>query len=72
MLIPGAIFFFAQMYVRQFRRWLRTPLLRVYVYTLRTQNITTRVTDKIADVPIKIYAVSAQVSTTVRRIVARS
>ncbi len=72
MLIPGAILFFAQMYVRQFRRWLRTPLLRVYVYTLRAQNITTRVTDKIADVPIKIYAVSAQVSTTVRRIVARS
>ncbi len=71
MLVPGVIFFFAQKYLRRFRHWLRTPILRVYVYVLRAQNITMRATDGIANVPIKLHMAGAQVSTTVRRLVAR-
>ncbi len=71
MLVPGAIFFFAQKYLRRFRRWLRTPILRVYVYTLRAQNLTMRATDGIVQVPIKLHMLGAQASTTARYLVSR-
>ena len=71
MLIPGAIFFFAQKYLRQFRKWLRLPLLRVYVYTLRVQNVTLRASNAIVGIPIGVQSLGARMRTTARRLVAR-
>ncbi len=68
MLVPGLILFFAQKYLRRFRHWLRLPILRVYVYTLRVQNVTIKVTNGIAEIPIRAQIAGAQVSTTVRRL----
>ena len=72
MLIPGAIFFFAQKYLRRFRHWLRLPILRVYVYTLRVQNITLRVSNGIVGMPITMQMLSVRMRTTARRLVAKS
>ncbi len=72
MLIPGALFFFAQKYLRRFRKWLRMPLLRVYVYTLRVQNMTLRASNAVAAVPIRAQVIGTRVRTTARRLVARS
>ncbi|MGB8643795.1 MAG: hypothetical protein WCF84_01035 [Anaerolineae bacterium] len=71
MLVPGVLLFFAQKYLRRFRRWLRLPILRVYVYTLRAQNITANATNGIVEVPIRLHMLGAQVSATVRHLVAR-
>ncbi len=68
MLIPGAILFFAQKYLRQFRHWLRLPLLRVQVYTLRVQQLTMRATDGIARVPIAMHMLGTQARVTVKHL----
>ncbi len=69
MLIPGAILFFVQKYLRQFRHWLRLPLLRVQVYTLRVQHLTLRATDGVARVPIAMHMLATQARVTVQRLV---
>ncbi len=69
MLVPAAIFFFAQKYLRRFRRWLRMPLLRVYVYTLRVQNLTLNASNSIIRVPIGVRAFSARMRATAARLV---
>lgn len=66
MLIPAALFGFAWWYLRKGRKWLVNPLLMGQVYALRAQQITMKVTDGIASVPIQIAATTTQVSTTLR------
>jgi len=68
--IPGVIFFFAQKYLRIFRHWLKMPLLRAQVYALRTQEITQRVANRIADVPITLQMLNVRVQATARRFMA--
>jgi hypothetical protein len=65
-LIPGIILFFAQKYLRVFRRWLKLPLLQTQLWALRIQQSVQRGTEAIAAVPIEIYAFSARVKTTAR------
>ncbi len=68
--IPGVILFFAQKYLRIFRHWLKLPLLRVQVYTLRVQEVTQRAANRIADVPIALQMLNVRVRATARRFVA--
>lgn len=66
MLIPGVAFGFAWWYLRKVPKKLEMPFLMAHVYALRVQQITMKVTDGIANVPIQISCVAAQVSGTVR------
>ncbi len=68
--IPGIIFYFAQLYLRRFRHWLRMPLLRVLVYTLRVQNVTLRASNWIVGVPISLQMLTVRARATARRFVA--
>ncbi len=68
MLIPGVILFFAQKYLRRFRHWLRLPLLRVQVYTLRVEHLTMRATDGVARVPIAMHMLAARARVTVEHL----
>jgi hypothetical protein len=67
--VPGVAFYFAQLYLRRFRRWLRLPLLHAQVWTLRIQRGTTGASDRIADVPITLHSARARLSTTTRGVV---
>lgn len=69
--VPGVALFFAQKYLRIFRHWLRLPLLRVLVYTLRAQNITLRASSGIVSVPIAMQMLGERVRSTARRLVVR-
>jgi hypothetical protein len=69
--VPGIALFFAQKYLRIFRRWLRMPLLRVLVYALRVQNITVRASSGIAGVPIAMQMLGVRMRATARRLVVR-
>ena len=69
--VPGVILFFAQKYLRKFRHWLRLPLLRVLVYTLRVQNLTLRASNEIAGVPIAMQMLAVRLRATARRLVVR-
>ncbi len=69
--VPGVILFFAQKYLRQFRHWLRLPLLRILVYALRVQNLTLRASNEIAGVPIAMQMLAVRLRTTARRLGAR-
>ena len=69
-LIPGVIFYFAQLYLRRFRHWLRTPLLYAQVYTLRVQNETLRASNWIVGIPISLQMLNVRVRATARRFVA--
>ena len=53
-------------YIRKGRKALGTPFLMAQVYSLRLQIATTRVTDRIAAVPIQIDAAATQVTTTAK------
>ncbi len=59
--VPGVALFFAQIYLRKGRRALRVPLLRVLVLTLRVQHATTRLSNAIVNVPIRIQMLGARV-----------
>lgn len=63
-LVIGAAFGFGWWYLRKGRKALAIPLLMGQVYTLRAQQITMKVTDAIANVPISIHATTAQIKTT--------
>jgi hypothetical protein len=69
--VPGVILFFAQKYLRILRHWLRLPLLRVLVYTLRVQNLTLRASTGIIGVPVAMQMLGVRVRATARRLVAR-
>ena len=69
--IPGVVLYFAQRYLRVFRHWLRLPLLRVLVYTLRVQNMTLRASTGIIGVPIAMQMLGVRMRATARRMVAR-
>ncbi len=68
LLVPLVIVFFAQRYLRRFRHWLRLPLLRVQVYTLRVQHLAMRATDGVARVPIAMHMLGTQVEVTIRHL----
>jgi hypothetical protein len=72
LLIPGVILFFAQKYLRQFRHWLKMPLLRVQVYALRAQHVTLRASTWIAGVPISLQMLNVRLRATARRFMAGS
>lgn len=55
---------FGLKYLRKGRKALGIPLLMAQVYALRAQQITIKVTDRVASVPIGIHGVTTQVKTT--------
>lgn len=64
--VPGVIFYFAQLYLRRFRRWLRLPLLHAQVWTLRLEQGSARVSARIAYVPITLHSIGVRVAVTTR------
>ncbi|GEM_PF-747193 len=64
--VPGVLVYLAQLYLRRFRRWLRTPLLDARVWALRIAQHTQRVSVRVANVPITLYALGARLQVTTR------
>jgi hypothetical protein len=62
----GAAFFYARRYVKQFRLWLKLPLLQAQVYMLRTQKITGDVSNAVVGVPMALSAGTERVTATTR------
>lgn len=69
LLVPGAAFFFALRGVRYVNRWLRMPLMQAQLWALRIQTGTTRASNAVSGVPIKLYSTSARVRVTVRGVI---
>jgi hypothetical protein len=67
--VPGIAFYFAQLYLRRFRRWLRLPLLTAHVWALRIEQGTARASERIAGAPIALHCASARFSVTTRGVV---
>lgn len=61
----GAVYGGAWWYLRKGRKALGLPLLMGQVYALRVQHATMKVTDGVANVPIKVATATTQVKTTV-------
>jgi hypothetical protein len=70
--IPGVMLFFAQKYLRQGRKWLHVPFLRVQVAMLRAQELTLRASYSIIEVPIRVQMLRSRVVATARALVERS
>ena len=66
---PGIAFYFAQLYLRRFNRWLRLPLLTAQVWALRIEQGTARTAERVARAPIALYSASAQCRVTTRGVV---
>ncbi len=66
--VPGVALFFAQKYLRRFRRWLRFPLLRVQVYALRVEHLSLRLSNSVIGIPITMQMLGARTRTTLRRL----
>jgi hypothetical protein len=69
LLIPLLAFFFAQLYLRRFNRWLRLPLLNAQVWALRIEQGVSGGADRIAAAAIAMHGTSAQVSTTAHGVI---
>ena len=67
--VPLVAFYFAQLYVRRFNRWLRLPLLNAQVWALRIEQGVSRSADRIAAVPIAMHETGARISTTARGVI---
>ena len=67
--VPGVALYFAQLYLRRFRRWLRMPLLNAQVWALRIQQGAARASDRAASVPIALHGAGARVGVTTRGVV---
>lgn len=66
--VPGVVFYFAQKYLRRFRRWLRLPLLNTQVWALRIQQGTSRVSARVADIPIAMSSLGTRLYVTTRSV----
>lgn len=66
--IPGIVLYFAQLYLRRFRRWLRAPLLNAQLWARRIEQGTQRVSARVANVPITLYGLSARLHITARSV----
>lgn len=67
--IPGVVFYFILKYLRQFKRWLKLPLMNAQVWALRIQYGTQRTSEQITQVPIAAYSTGARWSTTARNVI---
>lgn len=67
--VPLVALYFAQLYLRRFRRWLRMPLLNAQVWALRIQQGATRASDRAARVPIALHSAGARADVTARGVV---
>jgi len=67
--VPGIAFYFAQLYLRRFNRWLRLPLLTAQVWALRIEQGAARASERIANVPIGLHGAGAQFRVTTRGVV---
>lgn len=65
--VPGVIIYFAQMYLRRFRRWLHRSLLNVHVWALRIQQGTQHTSVRVAHVPVTLSSFGTRVYVTTRR-----
>lgn len=68
-LATGAALGFGWWYLRKGRKALGMPLLMAHVYALRTQHVTMKVSDAVANVPIQISSLTTRVTTTARALV---
>ncbi|MCI0475618.1 MAG: hypothetical protein L0Y55_05175, partial [Anaerolineales bacterium] len=50
LVVPLVALYFAQLYLRRFRRWLRMPLLNAQVWALRIEQGAARASDRAANV----------------------
>ncbi|MEW5719535.1 MAG: hypothetical protein AB1817_12960 [Chloroflexota bacterium] len=66
---PGIAFYFAQLYLRRFNRWLRLPLLTAQVWALRIEQGTARAAERVASAPIALHSAGAQFRVTTRGVV---
>lgn len=66
--IPGIVLYFAQLYLRRFRRWLRAPLLNAQLWARRVEQGTQRASVRVANVPITLYALGTHLHITARRV----
>lgn len=64
--VPGIALFYALRYLRRFTRWLRLALLNAQVWALRIQHTTTRASNAVAALPIRLYSASARARVTAR------
>lgn len=64
--VPGVALYFAVRGIRALKRVIRKPLTLGQVWALRIQQGTTRATDAIAGVPIRINSSATRVSVTAR------
>ncbi len=67
--VPGIAFYFAQLYLRRFNRWLRLPLLTAQVWALRIEQGTARASERIAGAPIALHSASARFRVTTRGVI---
>jgi hypothetical protein len=65
LIAPALLFYFAQLYLRRFNRWLRLTLLHIHVWALRIEQGTTRTCDRIAYIPIGLYCINTRFRTTI-------
>lgn len=55
--------------MRYLNRWIKTPLLYAQIWALRIQHSTTRVSNAIAEVPIRLHSNSEQTRVTLRGVI---
>jgi len=67
--VPGIALYFAQLYLRRFRRWLRMPLLTAQVWALRIQQGAARASDRAANAPIALHSAGARADVTTRGVI---
>lgn len=66
--IPGIVLYFAQLYLRRFRCWLRTPLLTAQLWARRVEQGTQHASVRVAYVPITFYALGTRLHITARSV----
>jgi hypothetical protein len=71
-LLTAIILGFGWWYLRKGRKALVKPLLTGQIYALRIQLITTKVSDRIAGVPVQLHTTTTQITTTAKVLSGRS
>jgi len=66
--VPGVVLYFAQLYLRRFRRWLCLPLLHAQVWAMRIEQGAARASVRVASVPIAFHSAGTRVRVTARGI----
>lgn len=66
--VPGIVLYFVQLYLRRFRKWLRTPMQNAQLWSRRIEQGTQRASERVAHVPITFYMLGTRLYITARRV----